>query len=541
MARRPIRYDMRLTNQGTATLSQPAPRFNRPAHRDGRGRGRRAAWTVLAGLLAVLTLVGCASSRLPAWARDGARPVAGAEFGSAATPAAGQSARSPATAPTAKPAPAAGRPADLSPPPEPQWRTTREALGLNEPARTAVPLGQGGPVFTPFSQTLPELKREVALICGSARVNKQQDYLAPLVTDLYLSGVDPAFATEALIQGDCGSLAAVVRELVAQGGNAVVAAVVSRAVFLSGPGAEGTIRVAASKGLDRDLVSPMQHAEQTRDPGSLAYSMAYFASRAPQSGVETATAVNTLYSNATPRYGVYTFVLLGGTFDAAVPAQRTRHTELLRVIETYVLAGEGAPQGPRTETHAFLVAIRPADADAKLSEQSGPELSAGMRKDLTQYLRSRNQMALAQRLETRPGPFLISSLEPRLLPTSDAAPRLVTDLSDLGNEYMYAVVDAYDRPIPPEEQGRPAGLTAIRDRLLGLFSRKVSSEDLSPTIKDAWVFRIGGPPAAAPDATPPPAKVPADGPAPGGQDRNQSAAPPKKIPQYVRRKAVRPS
>ena len=286
--------------------------FNRPAPSGRCGPRRQAAGVALVGLIVLLMLAGCAS-RLPNWARPGSgaatnKPVATEQPSTDAAPG------------------GVAKPADLTVPPEPQWRTTRETLGLNAPAAGPVPVGQGAPVFTPFSQTLPELKREVASICGSARVSKQKDFLKPLVTDLYLSGVDPALATEALIQGDCGSVAAVVRELAAQGGNAVVAAVVARAVFLSGPGAEGTIRAAASKGLDLDLVGPMQRAEPSAspgtNPGTLAYSMAYFASRAPQSGVETATAVDTLYSNATPGYGIYTFVLLGGGFDPRCPPSR---------------------------------------------------------------------------------------------------------------------------------------------------------------------------------------------------------------------------
>jgi hypothetical protein len=139
-----------------------------------------------------------------------------------------------------------------------------------------------------------------------------------------------------------------------------------------------------------------------------------------------------------------------------------------------------------------------------------------MRADLIEYLRRRGQGALAARLETLPGPFLVSSLEPRLLPTNALAPRLVTDLSLVGPEYLYAVVDAYDRALPPEQQGRPEALGGIRERLLALFSRKATAEDLSPSIKDAWVFRLGGPPAAKPGG--PPAA------APGAAPAEQSAA-----------------
>ena len=79
------------------------------------------------------------------------------------------------------------------------------------------------------------------------------------------------------------------------------------------------------------------------------------------------------------------------------------------------------------------------------------------------------------------------------------------------------MVDAYDRPIPAEQQGRPEGLAAIRERLLGLFSRKVATEELSPAIKDAWVFRLGGP------LAPKPKDAPAD--AAAGSTPGASASP----------------
>lgn len=87
------------------------------------------------------------------------------------------------------------------------------------------------------------------------------------------------------------------------------------------------------------------------------------------------------------------------------------------------------------------------------------------------------------------------------MPTSRVSPRLIVDLSTIGPEYMYAVVDAFDQPIPSDRSGRPESLTPIRDRLLGLFNRRVPEDDLEPTIKDAWVFRLGGPPPSqTPDA-----------------------------------------
>jgi hypothetical protein len=77
-----------------------------------------------------------------------------------------------------------------------------------------------------------------------------------------------------------------------------------------------------------------------------------------------------------------------------------------------------------------------------------------MRRDFAAYLRAGGQIALAQRLDRGAGPFLVSSLEPRLVPADAWRPRMFVDLSEIGPEYMYSVVDAYDRPIPAEQVGR---------------------------------------------------------------------------------------
>ncbi len=449
------------------TLNPPRERCDQSADGPARGRPGRGVWIVrivLVGLCALSLLGACA---VPRPAGDRAEPAA---------------------APTAtrNTAAAKPRPPDLTVPPAAQWGATGQVQRPSRSAAEPAPAGPQGPAFTPFSQNLPDLRREVALICGSVRGSKKKDALAPLVTDLYRSGVAPALAIEALIQGDCGSLGALVTELVAQGGNEAVTPVVNRAQSLSGPRFSATIRAAAAAGL----------AAAIPPAPPPVYGMAYFPSGAAEFGVATAATPKTLYSNATPGYGIYTFVLLGGGFNPAKEADRARYAELLRVIETYVLAGEKGARTPRVEVHTFLIATHP-------EPPSAPDPSAAMRSDLTAYLKRHDQSALAERLKTLPGPFLISSLEPRLLPGSAAAPRLLIDLSGIGPGYLYAVVDAYDRPIPPEQQGRPEGLSAIRDRLLGLFSRQVPPADLSAALTDAWVFLLGGPPpvAAAPLVT----------------------------------------
>jgi hypothetical protein len=334
----------------------------------------------------------------------------------------------------------------------------------------------------------------VALICNSARLGKQKDYLAPLVTDLYLSAIDAASATEALIQGDCGSLEKVVLEMVTQGGEAVVDPVVRRALALTGPKSEGTIRLAAARGLMRGLEIDEEPTEPAPATGPLAPAMAYFPSRGAESIVAPANGLHTLYAKATPGYGIYTFILPGATFRPDREADRVRYAEVLRLIETYVLAGDQGVKGPLPETHAFLVAIRPDRRQARLVDQTDPELAKSVRAELIKKLRAFNQPILAGRLDARPGPFLISSLEPRLVPTSEASPRLVVDLSSIGNEYLYAVVDAYDRSIPPEQQGRPESLTDIHHRLLALIGRQANATGPGPVRQDDWVFQLGSPP-----------------------------------------------
>jgi hypothetical protein len=385
---------------------------------------------------------------------------------------------------------------DLTAPSEAQGRTTGEAATPGRSSSESDPGRAGKESFTPFSADLKDLRREVALICNSARLSKQQDYLAPLVTDLFLSTIDAASATEALIQGDCGSLEAIVLELVTQGGEAVVDPVVRRALALGGPRSEGTIRLAAAKGLMQGLETGEEPAAGP-DPaaGPRAPAMAYFPSRGAEPIVAPASSIHSLYDKATPGYGVYTFVLPGAGFNLDHAADRFRYAEVLRLIETYVLGDGPGTTGPRPESHAFLVAIRPDRRQARLVDQTDPELATSIRAELVKKLRKFNQPLLASRLDSRPGPFLISSLEPRLLPTSETSPRLVADLSKIGNEYLYPVVDAYDNAIPSEQQGRPESLAAIRDRLLGVVGPQSTVVGSGPELKDVWVFQLGSPPA----------------------------------------------
>lgn len=386
--------------------------------------------------------------------------------------------------------------ASIEQPPETRWRTSGEALGISAPAQGPAELSGAGPAFVTYSDDPAELRAQVAVRCGEARLANEQDSLPGLVTDLYLSSVDPAQATEALVKGSCGSLADIVREMVAQGGDDAVAPVINRALFLTGPGAEGIIESAASSGLERNVAGLGQHSGPTRAGNPLSYSMAYFPSRGEPGQVQSSAAASNLYTNATPGYGVYTFVLLGSGFGGPSELDKARYAELLRVIETYVLAADEGRQGPSADAHAFLIAVHPDRQGAALLDQTGADLSEPMRREYAQLLRRQGESALAQRIDGGAGPFLVSSPEPRLLPTRADSPRLVTDLSEIGPEYMYAVIDAYDRRVPEDARGGVEGLAQIQGRLLGLFTSRLADRDLDPAIKDAWVFLLG--PAATP-------------------------------------------
>jgi len=325
------------------------------------------------------------------------------------------------------------------------------------------------------------LRHQVATRCAAARDYEEPDPLSTVVAELYLSAVDPAHAAEALILGDCGSLEAIVQELIAQGGYQVVGPVTSRASLLGGGGAQRGIEAAAAAGLDRARGTP-DASPQAPSPGAATYAMAHISPNSGSAALAGADALNTLYGNATPGFGLYTFVLLSAGSGTQGAMQQARYRELLRVIETYV-PGEGGG-GPSPEAHAFLVAVHPERADLPLGDQTGPELSDPMRRQLATELRGAGLGTLARRLETRPGPFLVSSPEPRLLADGAGSPRLVVDLSGVGSEYLYAVVDAFDRPVP--RGGQAAGLDAVRERLLTL---PLGAEPAAA--KGDWVFRVG--------------------------------------------------
>ena len=222
------------------------------------------------------------------------------------------------------------------------------------------------------------------------------------------------------------------------------------------------------------------------------YGMLYFPSAGQSVQLVTDIALNRLYEDALPGYGLYTFVLLGAGFERASGDALARHSELFRMIETYVVTS-GETERPSAEAHVFVVPIRSGRSPtAPLMDLVAVDFSDLMRRQLGELLRQRGQARLAARIERGAGPFLVAGLEPSLLPLDSEAPRLVADLSGLGPEHLYNLVDAYDRDIPPELSGRPESLSALRQRLLELSqpSRSAGGSGRGEADGKRWIFLI---------------------------------------------------
>lgn len=185
---------------------------------------------------------------------------------------------------------------------------------------------------------------------------------------------------------------------------------------------------------------------------------------------------------------VYTYVLYGrGDGRRAQQDRPWRHTELelLRLIETYVIGASGLSNrdGP-SASHEFLVPVYAGLDTVPLVERSAPNLADAAREALAARLEQQRQAALANLLRSAAGPFLVSRTRPELLPARGEAPLLLTDLSAVGPEYLYPLVDAYDRPVSQEAAGTDAALHVLRRRLarLGMVSRQGG--------EDAWVHLL---------------------------------------------------
>lgn len=324
--------------------------------------------------------------------------------------------------------------------------------------------------------------------------------LRGLIAEHYRNRGDPGTAVEALIIAGCGAPDAVVRELVAQGGDRSVLPVIDRAVALQGPTSAAAMERAAAEGLARWRSPRRFQAETLPSPlvgSNPSYGLIYFPlARHGESGKRSSGQAQGPATVA-PGFGIYTFILRGEAVEnqrSDAAAGLDSYRELLRVIETYVIAAEGAPDasagGPKRQLHGFLLPVPAGHGRSSSTVRYGPALSERMRGDFADYLRAGGQVELAQRLTRAAGPFLVSSLEPRLVPVDPSASRLLVDLTEIGPEYMYSIVDAYDHPIPAGQVGRIEGLNGIRTRLFDLFpDTTVGSADAAPGA--GWVYLFG--------------------------------------------------
>lgn len=360
----------------------------------------------------------------------------------------------------------------------PQWQVDKgpAAQPMSSVDRSIAGRMDGGP---------PPSVSGVAARCARVRAGREPALLSQLVADLYATGSDPAAATEGLLAANCGTPAAIVSEMVAQGGPEVVDPVVDRALLLTGPDLEPVIAAAVLVGLAR----PIPEAARKRQPRT--YGMAYFATRAADAMLATAPEPQPLYRQGAPGYGLYTFVLFDGDLVVLPEADRERHRELMRLLESYVLSPGGGVAGARPSAHAFLVAVDPRPAGARVGvtagQTTGGELATVMRGAFLDHLRAHGEAALAEHLAGRPGPLLVSSREPRLVPGGEDGPRLLVDLSGIGVEYLYTIVDAYDRAIGGG--GAPSGgeLEALRQRLARLLP---SPDSQLPAGASDWILLL---------------------------------------------------
>jgi len=348
------------------------------------------------------------------------------------------------------------------------------------------------------------LRERVAVRCQTRPDSVSEEaFLRALVAELYAEGAAPGASADALIRADCGGLEAIVRTLIAAGGEAAVVPVVDRTLLLVGPGAWDIVEAAVSAGLQESAQTSV--SSPSRDPVdgvTGAYAMAYFpiTDGDDDGDREESDRPNELFQASRPGYGLYTYVLGADGEESVDASGLARQEELLRVIETYVLASRNDAGVSDARAHVFLVPVHPRQRGLALAEQADPQLSTLMREALAAQLRGLGQRELVRQLEESPGPVLVTSLVPSLLPTGRDSALLLVDLGAIGPAYMYSVVDAYDRPIPAGVVGRPESLAMVRERLLGLFPAPVLSDNggnNGAPPAGRWVFLLGDGPLAA--------------------------------------------
>ncbi|NCA69582.1 MAG: hypothetical protein EOM91_05635 [Sphingobacteriia bacterium] len=385
----------------------------------------------------------------------------------------------------------------------PRWSSAEVGMPAGSSADGAGRVLFDDPSVTPvlFSPD-PELMRaEVAAECRAVRAMGLTDGLSPLVVTLYLSVADPAEATAALIGGDCAPVDEIVREMIAKGGPEVAPAVLAGARMSNPGGNRRALDVAAAQGLTRHAAARGLDVGPVR--GTRHQAMAYHPSVAEAARVRRSEGQDQqLYRQAVPGFGVYTFVLIGADLEGFSVADHFRHRELFRLIETYA-PGQGAdPIAPSPGMHVFLVPVDAELSVAPLSSQVSADLADRMRLALIAELNRRGQARVAERLARARGPFLVASLGPTLLSEALDRPLLIADLSALGAEHLYGVVDAFDRAIPPESSGTMASLSAIRERLQAVVPGGSDARAGAAAADEEWIFMVESAPEASAESPP---------------------------------------
>lgn len=190
---------------------------------------------------------------------------------------------------------------------------------------------------------------------------------------------------------------------------------------------------------------------------------------------------------------VYTYVLFGiGDQRQPQEARPWRHVELelLRLIDTYVVSEPGARAA---SGHVFLVPVYAGLDSLPLTEQTAPELADRARLGLAAALGASGHARLANRLRGGAGPFLVSRTRAGLLPVAPQDRLLLTDLSETGPEYLYPVIDAYDRPVTDRGRDPNANLYHLQERLARLEATSASASGAAGQGRAAqWVFLVEG-------------------------------------------------
>ncbi len=170
-------------------------------------------------------------------------------------------------------------------------------------------------------------------------------------------------------------------------------------------------------------------------------------------------------------YGMYTYVLFNRRLDVPDIDEETlsRYRSLLKALAGSTLGKKEAGELSREEmgdTNLFYV---PSVVEGKKPSIEIYNTVLSMR-----YLMMGSRLVrddnpeVADRLTTRPGPFLLSSLKPMGKIGSSHTPLLYADLSITNSAAMPEVVSAYKRRISRSEVGETERFAPVRLALLNL-------------------------------------------------------------------------